>query len=160
MQVAEKVIVVTGGASGIGRALCLRFAREGAKAVTVTDIDEEGAKAVAQEIDGLGIKCDVTKEMEIIHVINETEEKAGPIDIFCSNAGIMVAGGVEAPNEAWQRIWEVNVMAHIYAARAVIPGMIKRGCGYLLNTCSAAGLLSQIGSTPYSVSKHAAVVTP
>ena len=95
--------------------------------------------------------------MEIIHVIRKTEEKAGPIDIFCSNAGIMVAGGVEAPNDAWQRIWEVNVMAHIYAARAVIPGMIKRGCGYLLNTCSAAGLLSQIGSTPYSVSKHAAV---
>lgn len=157
MQVADKVIVVTGGASGIGRALCIRFAREGAKAVTVADIDEEGAKAVAREIDGLGIKCDVTKEMEIIHVIRETEEKAGPIDIFCSNAGIIVGGGVEAPNEAWQRIWEVNVMAHIYAARAVIPGMIERGGGYLLNTCSAAGLLSQIGSAPYSVSKHAAV---
>ena len=157
MQIADKVIVVTGGASGIGRALCQRFAEEGAKAVTVADIDEEGAKAVADEINGLGIKCDVSREMEIINVVRETEEKKGPIDMFCSNAGIMVEGGVETSNEAWQRIWEVNVMAHVYAARAVIPGMIQRGGGYLLNTCSAAGLLSQIGSAPYSVSKHAAV---
>ena len=157
MQVTGKVIVVTGGASGIGRALCRRFAQEGAKAVVVADIDEEGAKAVAGEIAGLSIKCDVSKEEEIINVVRQTEEKGGPIDMFCSNAGIMLGGGVEAPNEGWQRIWEINVMAHVYAARAVIPGMIERGEGYLLNTASAAGLLNQIGSAPYSVTKHAAV---
>jgi NAD(P)-dependent dehydrogenase (short-subunit alcohol dehydrogenase family) len=157
MEVTGRVIVVTGGASGIGRALCLRFAREGAKAITVADIDEQGAKAVADKINGLAIKCDVSKEEEIIYVVKQTEEKNGPIDLFCSNAGIMIEGVTEAPNESWQRIWEINVMAHVYAARAVIPGMIERGGGYLLNTSSAAGLLSQIGSAPYSVTKHAAV---
>lgn len=157
MQVAGKVIVVTGGASGIGQALCQRFALEGAKAITVVDIDKEGANAVAEEIKGLAIGCDVSKEEEIINVVKETEEKSGPIDMFCSNAGIMIEGVIEAPDESWQRIWEINVMAHVYAARAVIPGMIERGGGYLLNTSSAAGLLSQIGSAPYSVTKHAAV---
>ena len=157
MQVTDKVIVVTGGASGIGKALCYRFAREGAKAITVVDIDEEGARAVADAINGLAIKCDVSKEEEIINVVKQTEEKIGPIDMFCSNAGIMIEGVIEAPNESWQRIWEINVMAHVYAARAVIPGMIERGGGYLLNTSSAAGLLTQIGSAPYSVTKHAAV---
>ena len=157
MQVKEKVIVVTGGASGIGRALCRRFAQEGAKAVVVADIDQAGANAVADEIDGLAIRCDVSKEEEIIEVVRQTEEKIGPIDLFCSNAGIMLAGGVEVPNEGWQRIWEINVLAHVYAARALIPGMIERGGGYLLNTASAAGLLTQIGSAPYSVTKHAAV---
>ncbi len=157
MEVTGRVIVVTGGASGIGRALCLRFAREGAKAITVADIDEQGARAVADKISGLAIKCDVSKEEEIIYVVKQTEEKSGPIDLFCSNAGIMIEGVIEASNESWQRIWEINVMAHVYAARAVIPGMIERGGGYLLNTSSAAGLLSQIGSAPYSVTKHAAV---
>ena len=157
MQVVGKVIVVTGGASGIGRALCRRFAREGAKAVTVLDINEKEAKSVADEIHGLAIKCDVSKEKEIIKAVKQAEEEKGPIDMFCSNAGIMLRGGVEVPNDAWQRIWEINVMAHVYAARAVIPGMIERGGGYLLNTASAAGLLSQIGSAPYSVTKHAAV---
>ena len=157
MQVTDKVIVVTGGANGIGRALCRRFALEGARAVAVVDLDEEGAKAVADEIGGFPIRCDVSKEEEIIHAVKQTEEKSGPIDMFCSNAGILIEGGVEAPNEGWQRIWEINVMAHLYAARAVIPGMIERGGGYLLNTASAAGLLSQIGSAPYSVTKHAAV---
>ena len=157
MHVAGKVIVVTGGGSGIGRALCRRFAQEGAKAVVVVDINREGAKAIADEIDGLSIKCDVSKEEEIIEVVRQTEEKIGPIDLFCSNAGIMIGGGVEAPNEDWQLIWEINVLAHVYAARAVIPGMIERGGGYLLNTASAGGLLSQIGSAPYSVTKHAAV---
>lgn len=157
MQVTDKVIVVTGGASGIGRALCLRFHQEGAKAVTVVDIDEQGARAAADEIGGLAIKCDVRKEEDIINVVKQTEEKSGPIDMFCSNAGIAIAGCIEPSNEDWQRIWEINVMAHVYAARAVIPGMIERGGGYLLNTASAAGLLSQIGSAPYSVTKHAAV---
>ena len=144
MHVADKVIVVTGGASGIGRALCQRFAHQ-------------RAKVVADEIDGLDIKCDVRKEEEIIKVVRQTEEKIGPIDMFCSNASIMLEGGEEVPNEGWQGIWEINVLAHVYAARAVIPGMIKRGGGYLLNSASAAGLLTQIGSAPYSVTKHAAV---
>lgn len=157
MQVDNKIIIVTGGASGIGRELCRRFAREGAKAITVVDINKKGAKAVADEINGLAVTCDVRKEEEIINVVKQTEEQSGPIDMFCSNAGIMVAGVIEPPAESWQRIWEVNVMAHVYAAKAVIPGMIERGGGYLLNTSSAAGLLSQIGSAPYSVTKHAAV---
>jgi len=157
MKIADKVIVVTGGASGIGEALCRRFAQEGAKAVAVVDIDEGGAKAVADEIGGFAIKCDVRKEEEIIHVVEETEKRSGPIELFCSNAGVALDGIVDAPNEGWQRLWEIHVMAHVYAARAVIPRMIERGGGYLLNIASAAGLLSQIGSAPYSVTKHAAV---
>ena len=157
MEVKDKTIVVTGGASGIGRALCQRFAREGAKAVTVADINEEGATAVADDIKGLAVKCDVRKEGDIIELVRQTEEKSGPIDMFCSNAGITVDGGVEVSNEDWQNIWEINVLSHIYAARAVIPGMIEGGGGYLLNTSSAAGLLNQIGSAPYAVTKHAAV---
>jgi len=154
MRVQGKVIVVTGGACGIGRALCRRFAQEGARGVVVADLNREGATAVADEIGGLPIKCDVGREEEIFEVVRQTEEKIGPIDLFCSNAGII---GVEVLNEDWQRIWEINVMAHVYAARAVIPGMIERGGGYLLNTASAGGLLSQIGSAPYSATKHAAV---
>ena len=157
MKVEDKVIVVTGGGMGIGRALCRRFAQEGAKSVAVVDINEENASAVASEIGGFAIKCDVSKEEEIINTVMQTEEKFGPIDMFCSNAGILFEGGVESSNESWQRIWEINVMAHVYAARAVIPGMIKRGGGYLLNTVSAAGLLNQIDSAPYSVTKHAAL---
>jgi NAD(P)-dependent dehydrogenase (short-subunit alcohol dehydrogenase family) len=157
MEVTDKIIVVTGGASGIGRALCLRFAQEGAKTVAVVDVDEEGAKAVADEINGYAIKCDVRKEDEIIDVVRQTEEKIGPIDMFCSNAGIIIMGCNEVLDEDWQRIWQINVMAQIYAAKAVIPRMIERGGGYLLNMASAAGLLSQIGSAPYSVTKHAAV---
>jgi NAD(P)-dependent dehydrogenase (short-subunit alcohol dehydrogenase family) len=157
MEVTDKIIVVTGGASGIGRALCRRFAREGAKTVAVVDIDEEGANAVADEIDGSAIKCDVTEEDEIMDVVRQTEEKIGPIDMFCSNAGIMIMGCNEVLDADWQRIWQINVMAQIYAAKAVIPRMIERGGGYLLNMASAAGLLSQIGSAPYSVTKHAAV---
>jgi len=157
MQVAGNVVVVTGGASGIGRALCQRFAQEGAKAVIVADVNEEGAKAVAAEIQGMAVACDVSNEDDIIRLVGFTEENAGPVDIFCSNAGILVIGGVEASTESWQRIWEINVMSHVYAARAVIPGMIERGGGAILITASAAGLLSQIGSAPYSVTKHAAV---
>ncbi len=157
MKVTDKVIVVTGGASGIGTALCRRFAQESAKAIAVADIDEEGAKAIADEIGGFAIKCDVRKEEEIINVVEQTEKRSGPIDMFCSNAGIATDGIIEVPDEGWQRIWEIHVMAHVYAARAVIPGMIERGGGYLLNIASAAGLLSQIGSAPYSVTKHAAV---
>jgi NAD(P)-dependent dehydrogenase (short-subunit alcohol dehydrogenase family) len=157
MEIAGKVIAVTGGANGIGRALCRRFAEDGAKSVTVADIDQAGARAVANEIGGFAIRCDVTREEDIVEVVRQTEEKMGRIDLFCSNAGIMSKGGVEVANEAWQLVWDIHVMAHIYAARAVIPGMIERGGGYLLNTASAAGLLTQIGAAPYSVTKYAAV---
>ncbi len=157
MEIAGEIVVVTGGASGIGRALCQRFAQEGAKTVVVADVNEEGARAVAQEIKGIAATCDVRKEEDIIRLVESTEEKVGPSYLFFSNAGIMVLGGVEAPNEGWQRIWEINVMAHVYVARAIIPRMIERGGGAMLITASAAGLLSQIGSAPYSVTKHAAV---
>ncbi len=157
MDVTGKIVVVTGGAGGIGYGLCSRFAREGAKAVIVADVDEARAKAVAGEINGTAVRCDVRREEEIIRLVRFTEETCGPIDLFCSNAGIIVLGGVEVANEDWQRIWEINVLAHVYAARAVIPRMIERRGGAFLITASAAGLLSQIGSAPYSATKHAAV---
>lgn len=157
MKLQEKVIVVTGGATGIGRALCRRFKQEGARGVVVADIDGDGANAVAEEIAGLGIKTDVALESDLVRLVEAANAEYGRIDLFCSNAGILVPGGLDTPNAQWQRIWDINVMAHVYAARAVLPGMIARGGGYLLQTASAAGLLSQIGSAPYSVTKHAAV---
>jgi len=158
MHVKDKVVVVTGGASGIGEALCRRFAQAGAKGVVVADVNEAGATHVAKGIKGsLPFKCDVRKEADITGLVRFTEEKFGPIDLFCSNAGILAIGGYEVSNEEWQRIWEINVLAHIFVARAVIPGMIARGGGGFIVTASAAGLLSQIGSIPYSVTKHAAV---
>lgn len=158
MKIKDKVVVVTGGAQGIGRALCRRFAAEHAQGVVVADIDAIGAANVAKEIGGLAISVNVCIEAEIINLIAETIKAFGHVDVFCSNAGIGgIPGGAEVANEAWQQIWDVNVMAHIYAARAVLPGMIARGSGYLLNTASAAGLLTQVGSAPYSVTKHAAV---
>lgn len=157
MKVAGKHVVVTGGASGIGRALCRRFAAEGAKAVTVADLDADGAQAVASEIGGLGVAVDVGDEASVNRLVDQAEAAGGPIDLFCSNAGILAIGGVEVSTAEWQKIWDVNVMAHVFAARAVLPSMIERGAGYLLNTASAAGLLSQIGSAPYAVTKHAAV---
>jgi len=160
MKLKDKVVVVTGGASGIGAALCRRFAEEGARAVVVVDCNEDGANAVAEEIGGVAMTADVTVEADVINVVNETENRFGHIDLFCSNAGITSMDGptaASAPNDVWEASWGVNVMAHVYAARAVLPKMIERGDGYLLNTSSAAGLLSQIGSAPYSVTKHAAV---
>ena len=157
MKVTDKVVVVTGGASGIGRAFCRRFAREGAKGITVMDINEDGARAVADEIKGLALSGDVSREEDILKAVQRTEEKYGPIDLFCSNAGISVRGGLELSNEVWQKMWAVHVMAHVYAARAVIPGMIARGGGYLLSVASAAGLLNTTGSSAYATTKHAAV---
>ena len=157
MEVAGKVIIVTGAASGIGRGLCQRFAKEGAKAIIAADVNEPGAKAVADDVKGEAFACDVRKESDIISLAKFTENKYGRIDLFCSNAGIIALGGYEVDNETWQRIWEINVLAHVFAARAVIPGMIRRGGGAFMITASAAGLLSQIGSLPYSVTKHAAV---
>jgi NAD(P)-dependent dehydrogenase (short-subunit alcohol dehydrogenase family) len=157
MKLQDKHAVVTGGASGIGRELCRRFVREGARAVVVADLDGAGAEAVAAEIGGLGRQVDVAVEADVLSLVQLAERENGPIDLFCSNAGIGFPGGVEVSNAEWQRIWDVNVMAHIYAARAVLPSMLERGEGYLLNTASAAGLLTQIGSAPYAVTKHASV---
>ena len=157
MEVKGKVIIVTGAASGIGRGLCLRFAKEGAKAIIAADVNEAGAKAVAGEVKGDAVVCDVRKEADMVRLAKFAEDKYGRIDLFCSNAGIIAIGGYEVDNESWQRIWEINVLAHVFAARAVMPGMIKRGGGAFMITASAAGLLSQIGSLPYSVTKHAAV---
>lgn len=158
MKLQDKVVVVTGGADGIGAALCRRFAQEGARGVVVADVNRDGAARVAEEIKGLAVAADVSVEADIIRLVEEATAAFGSIDLFCSNAGIFgTAGGIDVPNDVWQRIWEVNVMAHIYAARAVLPGMLARGEGYLLQTASAAGLLAQIGCAPYSVTKHAAV---
>jgi len=157
MKLKDKVAVVTGGANGIGRALCRRFAAEGAQAVVIADMDADGASKLAEEIDGISVATDVSVEADIVNLVNRAMAAYGVIDVFCSNAGIGTPGGADEPNEVWQRIWEVNVMAHVYAARAVIPAMLARGEGYILATASAAGLLAQIGSAPYSVTKHAAV---
>lgn len=161
MQIKNKVVVVTGGASGIGRALCERFAEEGARAVVVSDINGPGIETVCQQLVGqtqtLGVVTDVSREEDMRRLVAGTLDAFGHIDLFCSNAGIFTPGGVEVSNDDWQRIWDINVMAHIFASRAVLPAMLARGEGYLLNTASAAGLLSQIGSAPYAVTKHAAV---
>ncbi|MGD9721001.1 MAG: SDR family oxidoreductase [Pirellulales bacterium] len=157
MQLKDKVAVVTGGGNGIGRALCERFAAEGARGVVVADLDGAAAKAVAAQIGGLAVPVDVSSQDDIRRLVSESEKRFGPIDLFCSNAGIALGGSVDAPDADWQRIWEVNLMAHVYAARAVLPGMLERGEGYLLQTASAAGLLTSIGSALYAVTKHAAV---
>ncbi|HEX2676614.1 MAG TPA: SDR family oxidoreductase [Polyangiales bacterium] len=161
MDIEGKVIVVTGGSSGIGRALCERFHAEGAKGICVADVQEEPGRVVAKSVDGLFVRCDVRHQADIEAVVKQSEERFGPIDLFCSNAGIGLGDegvyGMGATPEQWQRIWEINVMAHVHAANAVLPSMLKRGRGYLLQTSSAAGLLSQIGSASYSTTKHAAI---
>jgi NAD(P)-dependent dehydrogenase (short-subunit alcohol dehydrogenase family) len=157
MELEGKIAVVTGGASGIGQGLAERFHAEGAAHVVVLDRDEDGAKAVAQSIGGTGVGCDVTDEAAISAVVEATEQDIGPIGIFVSNAGYVTLGGLEAPVDDLNRMFEVHVLAHLYAARAVIPRMANRGEGYLLNTASAAGLLSQFGSLHYTITKHAAV---
>ncbi|MBI3651807.1 MAG: SDR family oxidoreductase [Acidobacteria bacterium] len=158
MHLKDKVVVVTGGAQGIGRALCERFAAEEARAVVVADLDMEKAEAVAQALNGIAIKTNVGVEADIKNLVEQTLTQFGQIDLFCSNAGIGGAnGGAEIANEEWQLLWEVNVMAHIFAARHVLPSMLARGEGYLLNTASAAGLLTLVTAAPYSVTKHAAL---
>ena len=157
MELSGANIVVTGGANGIGRALCEAFAREGARRITVVDMDLDRASEVANTLGGRAFRVDVASREAVESLVREVEGDAGPIDLFVSNAGILLIGGPELPVADWQRIWEVNVMAHVHAANAVLPSMLARGRGYLLNTCSAAGLLTQIGSAPYAVTKHAAV---
>jgi len=157
MEIKDRVIVVTGGASGIGKALVERFSQDGARAVVVADLDGAGAQAVATAIGGLGLKVDVSKEAEVQGLVQTATERFGRVDVFCSNAGIIKRADEDASNAEWQRHWDVNVMAHVYAARAVLPQMLERGEGYLVQTASAAGLLSQVNAAPYSVTKHAAV---
>lgn len=157
MELSQQVAVVTGGAQGIGRALCRRFATEGAAGIVVADLDTEGARLVAEEVGGLAIPCDVSDERQIQSLVQQTLDRFGRIDLFVSNAGITTKGGIEVVDQEWQRLWDVNVMSHVYASRAVLPAMLERGNGYLLNTSSAAGVLTEIGSAPYSVTKHAAV---
>jgi len=123
----------------------------------VADVDEAAASAVAEEIGGISIRCDVSRESDMEQLVSTTQSVHGPIDLFCSNAGITTKGGPELADSEWQRLWEVNVMSHVYAARAVLPSMLERGEGYLLQTSSAAGLLTEIGSAPYSVTKHAVI---
>ena len=162
MKIAGKVCVVTGGGSGIGKALATRLIAEGAKAVVIADLNADTVSAVGAEIGAEAHALDVRDESAIAALVASVEAEYGQIDLFCSNAGIIGVDGdpwwaTGADNELWQRMWEIHLMSHVYAARACLPAMIARGEGYFLNTASAAGLLAQIGSAPYSVTKHAAV---
>ncbi|HEX7668622.1 MAG TPA: SDR family NAD(P)-dependent oxidoreductase [Polyangiaceae bacterium] len=157
MDIAGKVVVVTGGGSGIGKALCERFARESARGIVVADLDGAAAERVAESVGGLGMRIDVSVARDVELLADRAVENFGRIDLFCANAGIFIGGGAEVPDADWRRIFDVNVMAHVLAARAVLPAMLARGEGYFLSTVSAAGLLSQIGAAPYAVTKHAAL---
>ncbi|MFT7600233.1 MAG: NAD(P)-dependent dehydrogenase (short-subunit alcohol dehydrogenase family) [Acidimicrobiales bacterium] len=158
MEMNDRIAVITGGSGGIGKAMAKAFLAEGAKQVVLADLNDDAVQAAAAELGCVGQACDVTNEQQIVELVESTLETHGPIDLFCSNAG---AGGsgvlTDAPNEVWQQQWELHVMSHVYAARAVLPSMIARGEGYLLNTASAAGLLAAMGSGPYSVTKAAAI---
>jgi NAD(P)-dependent dehydrogenase (short-subunit alcohol dehydrogenase family) len=162
MELRDRVAVVTGGGRGIGRALCEAFAGAGARQVVVADIDGDAAAAVAASIGGEGQAVDVRDEAQLAALVAATEQRHGRIDLFCSNAGIIRGDGepwhaTSAANATWQAMWEIHVMAHVYAARACLPGMLARGEGYFLNTASAAGLLNQVGDAAYSTTKHAAI---
>ncbi|MBJ7409353.1 MAG: SDR family NAD(P)-dependent oxidoreductase [Phenylobacterium sp.] len=162
MDIKDKIVVVTGGAEGIGAGLCRAFARAGAAMVVVADRNGEGAAAVAREIGGEPVTLDVSDGAAVAAMVADIEARHGRIDLFCSNAGVGDGdpdrqNAASSPDAVWQRAWGVNVMAHVYAARAVTPGMAARGGGYILNTVSAAGLLSQIGGAVYSTTKHAAI---
>jgi NAD(P)-dependent dehydrogenase (short-subunit alcohol dehydrogenase family) len=162
MDVKDKVVVVTGGAEGIGAALCRRFAKAGAAVVVVVDRNGEGAAATAKAIGGEAVTVDVSDGQAMAAMVADIEARHGRIDLFCSNAGVGdgdpdKTNAASSPDAVWNRAWNVNVMAHVHAARAVIPGMAARGEGYILNTVSAAGLLSQIGGAVYSTTKHAAI---
>jgi NAD(P)-dependent dehydrogenase (short-subunit alcohol dehydrogenase family) len=162
MELRGKVVVITGGADGIGAAMARRFAADGACGVVVADLDEAKARQVADQVErsgslGLAIRCDVGDEEQTRTLVGSCLERFGQVDLFCSNAGVAFGKGMEAANGDWDRAWRVNLMAHVFAARAVLPSMLARGAGYLLHTCSAAGLLTNPGDAPYTVSKHAAV---
>ena len=157
MELKGRICVITGAASGIGRALCFAFAEQGVKHLVCVDRDSVGAEATAKATGGTAYTVDVSSEAPINAMIDAVERDIGPIDLYWSNAGIAVGGGLETSNDAWQKTWDVNVMAHAWAARRLVPLMVARGGGYLLNTASAAGLLNQLGAVSYGVTKHAAV---
>jgi NAD(P)-dependent dehydrogenase (short-subunit alcohol dehydrogenase family) len=162
VQLRDAVVVVTGAGHGIGAAMARRFAEEGAAGVVVSDVDGDAAELVAKAIadaggTALAVRTDVTDESQVRELVATTERQIGPIDLFCSNAGVATGKGLEGDPAEWSRAWSVNVLSHVYAAQAVVPGMVERRRGYLLNTCSAAGLLSAPGDAPYTATKHAAV---
>jgi NAD(P)-dependent dehydrogenase (short-subunit alcohol dehydrogenase family) len=158
MEIKNKVAIVTGAASGIGRAAARRFAAEGARGVVLADLNLGNTQAVANEFGGLAVACDVSKEEDIKALVAAARAAYGQVDIFFSNAGILgQEGGFELDNALWDRMWKIHTMAHVWAARAVVPEMVSRGEGYFLTTASAAGLLNIIESAPYGVTKHAAV---
>jgi NAD(P)-dependent dehydrogenase (short-subunit alcohol dehydrogenase family) len=164
MDLQGRVAVVTGGGGGIGRALCRRFAAEGARAVVAADLDLATAQETARLVrtanaatTAVAVRTDVSVDAEVIRLVEETLGSFGAIDLFAGNAGIAVEGGIETSLELWERTWAVNVMANVYAARAVVPAMVARGEGYVLITASAAGLLTAMGAATYAVTKSAAV---
>ena len=159
MRLEDRVVVITGAAGGIGAALARRFAAEKVAALVLADLDGAAATALASELDveAVAADVDVTVEAQVAELVGEALGQFGRVDLFCANAGVTTGAGLEASDEQWSRTWSVNVLAHIYAARAVLPSMLERGEGYLLQTCSAAGLLTAVGDAPYAVTKHAAV---
>jgi NAD(P)-dependent dehydrogenase (short-subunit alcohol dehydrogenase family) len=162
VELRAKVIIVTGGGNGIGKALCERFHQEGARKVIVADLEQDSAAAVAAAVGGDAFGVDVRNEGQIQAMVAAVEERYGVVDLFCSNAGIIAMDGepwwaTSGPNTTWQAMWEIHVMSHVYAARACLPGMLARRAGYFLNTASAAGLLNQVGDAAYSTTKHAAI---
>ena len=157
MRIENKIIVVTGAGSGIGKALVKKFLAEGARAVVAADINADNARQTAKELGCIAMSANVADEDDVVRLIEDTERDIGPIDLFCNNAGVIAGASEQSPNEEWQLLWDVNVMSHVYSARHLVPRMIKRGGGYFLNTASAAGLLNQIGGAAYGTTKHAAV---
>jgi len=157
LELSGKVIVITGAARGIGRAMAERFARESPAAVILADIDAAAAAEAARGVNGAAVTADVSSAQGVTALVETVLDRHGRIDLFCSNAGVLAEGGVEQEDPVWDRLWEINVKSHLWAARAALPAMLARGEGYLLNTVSAAGLLTSLGAAPYAVSKHAAL---
>jgi NAD(P)-dependent dehydrogenase (short-subunit alcohol dehydrogenase family) len=157
VELKDRVVIVTGGGSGIGAALARRFAAEGAAHVVVADINQAAATAVAAEVGGTAVRADVTVEAEVEALVEGVAARHGRIDVFCSNAGVGLGSGPESPDEVWRKSFDVHVMAHVYVARHLLPMMLRRGEGYILGTVSAAGLLNQVLSAPYGTTKAAAL---
>ncbi len=156
MELRGKTVVITGAAGGIGKGLAVRFAQDGAT-VVCSDVDLQAAQVVAEAIGGHAFACDVSSDAQIKALIDHVENEIAPIDLFCANAGILTLGGLDVPDEDWNRIWNINVMSHVWTARHLVPRMLDRGQGYIMITASAAGLLNQPGAAPYGVTKHATV---